>query len=223
MPQFEEQDLMAYADGQLPAAAAAAIAEAARGDAALAQRIERYAATRRVLQSRLASRAEEPVPQRLLDLLAQPAGEKVVPLRARRSRPAWIPLALAASLVLAVGLLSTRLLLQAPDALSVALESAPTGTTRPMPDGELVALSTLRTPAGEYCREYARSGAAGSDRGLACREGEGRWRERALPQRENPAEGQYQTASGSEDAAASLQAQRLDAEAEQKLIQQHWR
>lgn len=261
--EFSEEILMAYADGELPAAQAQAIADAARSDAQLARRIERYAATRRVLAGAFAGKLEEPVPQRLLQTVLgdqrspaavprptqwgegrasggvrgagaegappvlQEASPKVVLLRRRAPTfwTSWQPLALAASVLLVVGLLSSRLLMQAPDLLSVALETQASGVPQQTADGEIVALSTLRTADGDFCREYERSRGGQSTRGLACRGDSGDWAERAVASAPAISSGSgYQTASGdASDAAAALKAQRLTAEEEKKLIQKHWR
>ena len=227
MQPYDDQQLMAYADGELPQAQAAEIRAAAQRDAGLARRIERFAATRSVLRRTLDARLAEPVPQRLLDVLASPAAQaKVVPLRRKSTLwQHWQPMTLAASVVLVVGLLSARLLLQTPDQLSLALEKQPSGLPYKTAQGEIVALSTLRLGDGSYCREFERSGSGASARGLACRGAGARWAERAMataPQQ--PAAGGYQMAAGeTTDAAAQLGAQRISVEQERTLIQQDWR
>lgn len=227
---YSDEQLMAYADGELPAAEAGVLREAARQDAELARRIERFAATRRVLANSLRLKLDEPVPQRLLDAINAPASaatppSRVIPLR-RRPSP-WrsvLPLALAASFVLGVGLLSSRLLLEAPDPLSAALEHQASGVPFPTARGDIVALSTLKTGAGDYCREYERGESGARTRGLACRGEGGLWTERSLPAPETEAGGGYQLAAGEAgDAAAALGAERLGPEDEKKLIEKRWR
>lgn len=231
MQPYDDQQLMAYADGELSAAQAEAIRAAAQRDAGLARRIERFAATRSVLRRTLDARGTEPVPQRLLDLLASPAAQaKVVPLRRKSTLwQHWQPMALAASVVLVVGLLSARQLLLTPDSLSMALEKQPSGLPYKTAQGEIVALSTLRLADGSYCREFERSqsdnGSGTSARGLACRGDAARWAERSIaaapPQ---PAAAGYQTAAGeTKDAAAALGAHRISVAQERELIKQQWR
>ena len=125
MTTFTDEQLMAYADGELAGAERAAVETAIATDPALAARVESYRAGRRLLKQRFAAVAGEPVPQRLLDLLQPPAAsDKVVPLRPRaaapvtaprRTRPVW-PMALAASLLLALGLAGGGWLLRGPAA-----------------------------------------------------------------------------------------------------------
>lgn len=217
MPTFSDIQLMAYADGELPAAEAAAITEALDSDPTLAARIEHFAASRRALKRAFALPAAAPLSPALQKLLA-PAAAAPLP---RRPRARW-PLALAASLVLGLGaVIGHQLTRPAPDALSAALETLPSGEISRSAGGEIVALSTLAAADGSLCREYER----GSQRGLACREPEGRWRERLLPAAPVTTEpGSYQLASGEPvDAAIALKARRLNPEEERQLLRQGWR
>ncbi|MES2684597.1 MAG: hypothetical protein V4650_13840 [Pseudomonadota bacterium] len=223
MPHFDDTQLMAYADGELPAAEAAAITTALAEDPALAARIERFAASRRALKQAFALPAAEPLSPALLKLLAPPAAT-AAPRNAVRRRPRW-PMALAASLLLGLGLMSGyKLLNPAADSLSLALETLPSGEIRRTAEGEIVALSTLAAGDGSLCREYERSSASTSQRGLACREGEGQWRERALAAAVPPDAGGYQLAGGEPvDAAIALNARRLSLEEERQRLLQGWR
>ena len=249
MRSFTDEQLTAYADGELPAAEAQVIAEAARADAALAARIERFVQTRRVLERAFAPKLDEPMPPRLRALLEAPAAGKVVPLRRPGApRPQWIPVALAASVALAVGLSLSVWLpgRQAegvavaglpPDAaaLQLALEASASGV--PVAGAaagvryEILPTSTLRTAQGGYCREFESSlpDRGARARGLACRGADGAWATVAVAALDTGAPGAaapdgYVPASGEgPDLAAALgQPARLTPAEEQALITQHW-
>lgn len=117
---FDDAVLMAFADGELDAAAAAAVAAAAAADPSVAARVAMFRQTRTLAQAALPA---EPVPDALAARIralaagaapadpdpasGTPASGTVVPLRPRAAAPppaAWRPAALAASLALAVGL-----------------------------------------------------------------------------------------------------------------------
>lgn len=239
MTPFTDEQLMAYADGELGAAERSAVEAALANDPALAARVESYRAGRRLLKQRFAAVAEEPVPQRLLDLLqSAPANDKVVPLRPRtaapiavprRARPVW-PMALAASLLLALGLAGGGWLLRGlaavpADPLLAVLEQSPSGELRRAGDEEFLVLASLATADGRWCREYERGPAGGAmQRGLACRGNGGGWREEQFPEAPaEPREGGYQLAGAGDDPAVSLGARRLDAEEEAARIGAGWR
>lgn len=215
---FTDEELAAHVDGELEAARAAPLEAALAADPELAARHERQAAARRVLRRVFAEPPATSMPESVLELFEPPVpAARAVSRHRWRSRRVW-PMALAASLLLTLGFGLWR---QAPDAvLGRTLETAASGEPQRTAQGELTALSTLQTADGRYCREYERSTAAGRELGLACREGAGRWRERALP--DTPATGGYEMASGEGDVAASLGARRLDAAAEQQLLRQNW-
>lgn len=239
MTTFTDEQLMAYADGELAGAERAAVETAIATDPALAARVESYRAGRRLLKQRFAAVAGEPVPQRLLDLLQPPAAsDKVVPLRPRaaapvtaprRTRPVW-PMALAASLLLALGLAGGGWLLRGPaavtaDPLLAVLEQSPSGELRRTGDEEFLVLASLATADGRWCREYERGPAGGAmQRGLACRGADGGWSEEALPAAPAPqGDGGYQLAGAGDDPAAALGARRLDADEEAARIAAGWR
>lgn len=243
---FTDEELVAYADGELPAARAEQIAAAARGDAAIAQRIQAFRDSRRVLREAFADSLDQPVPQKLLDLLAEPEHSNVVAFKPRHTRlTTWIPLAAAASVALAVGLgfsgvlaprSITPVVVADAGMLNTALETLASGVPLEQDGKEVLPLATLRTAAGRWCREFeARSGAGATlskSRGLACREGNGTWEPRVIAGASlnpanpaNPATASgYQTASGGEpDLSAALgAAQRLTPGEEQDRIARHW-
>lgn len=96
---WSDEDLMAYADGQLGAEAREQLAAAIAADAALRARVEALAAQRRRVAAAFAEVLEEPVPERLAALLAAPAATPAAAApvldlaaeRARRAAPAAPP------------------------------------------------------------------------------------------------------------------------------------
>jgi len=175
---MDDETLMAYADGELDAAAAAQVAATAAAEPAVAARIAMFRRTRAALATH---RTAPPLPDALAGTLAArirtatsgqfvttPGGAdvKVVPLSQRRAI-AW-PVALAASLALAVGL-GAGLRLGAPDpvasgaqvaaldvpGLGTALGTLPAGERMSLADGtELAMVASFRALDGALCREF---------------------------------------------------------------------
>lgn len=198
---YSNEQLMAYADGELAPAEAAQIRSAALNDAALNRRIESFTRTGRALGSVFADKLNEPVPDRLLQLLQAPPaaseGSSVQALPARKPRfeqaGRWWPHALAASLLVALavtlGLPRTGVETATPMIAGLPADAVQISTVlETTPSGEVVALSvagrpyellptaTFRDAAGRYCREFTASDlvAAEEARALACR-GEREW------------------------------------------------
>ena len=240
MPAFTDEQLAAYADGELPAAEARAVADATRADPALARRLAAFTETRRVLRDAFADTVSEPVPERLLDVLREPTVARG-PRRVRFS----MPLAMAASLAIGIGVsaVALRVLQPAPGlavaglpldaaALAHALDSRKSGepATIDTADGrfEVLPTATLEAAPERYCREFeaARDGAPAT-RAVACRDGDGDWRlvavaaAAAVP----AADGGYQPAAGAAPDLAALlgNARRLTPDEEDALLSAHWR
>jgi len=196
---YDDETLMAYADGELDAALTAEISAAMETDPVLAQRVERHRALRTQVAGAYATVLEQPVPERLLAAANGPAAPRLAgdsprgevaqfPGRAplTEGRPwggrEW--LALAASLVLGM-LLSWQFLspsersmvvasngaLVARGALARALDSQLASTQR-AEDPVQIGL-TFRSQDGSYCRSFTLTRAATA--GLACR-ASGQWR-----------------------------------------------
>lgn len=111
--QFTDETLMAYADGELDAETARAIAAVEAADEAVARRIALFRGTRAALAEARAARPAADVPEALMARVretleqAGAGGEEpgsVVPFVRRAPVRPWVQAAIAASLALAVGL-----------------------------------------------------------------------------------------------------------------------
>lgn len=179
--EIEDTMLMAYADGELDAATAARVEAALEQDAALAERLGVFLSTRTALKS-----AFDPAPpvsatlEAAVRAMAAPAPQ-VVSLAARRAtRPVWQPMALAASLALAVGLGAGWMLgtpggtaapqLALAKGAEAALASLPSGQNTTLADGTaLSVIASFEDAQGTFCREVAQSGSGGSVVAVACK------------------------------------------------------
>lgn len=197
-----EELLMAYADGELDAAAAAEVDAAITADPALAQAVARHRALRRQLRDAFAPALDESVPEHLMALVRAPVAATggapvaapaaasgtapvadVVPLRPRRrwALPEWA--GMAAALALGVAL-SQAFLAPAP----VDLRTADGGALRAdgalaqaldrqlaadnTPAGRIAVGLSFRDGSGAYCRSFVLRDARPLA-GLACRADDG--------------------------------------------------
>jgi hypothetical protein len=196
---YDDETLMAYADGELDEPLSAEITSALERDPALARRVERHRALRAEVAGAFATVLGQPVPERLLasangpatplaggaqrrgEVLSFPARAKVAPAKRWGARE-WT--AMAASLLLGMLLSwqflvpSQRSMITASDgtlvargALSRALDSQLASTQR-LDDPVQIGL-TFRSQDGSYCRSFALRRAETA--GLACRAGD-EWR-----------------------------------------------
>ncbi|MES2957416.1 MAG: zf-HC2 domain-containing protein [Pseudomonadota bacterium] len=191
MTLISDELLMAYADGELDAATRSEVERAIAADASLAERARKQAGLRQRLQAAFQPVLADPVPERLLQAVATaPPSNKVLDMAsaraaregrvARPSAPGWAAWGgMAASVLL--GVLIGKVL---PDAsqeatafeiaggqlvargaieqgLSTQLASAPVA-------GATVAVQlSFVDKAGRYCRTFSTATVAG----LACRDG----------------------------------------------------
>ena len=189
---FDDQILMAYADGELPALEAARVEAAMAGDPELAARVRRFRGVRMALRKVYDSVAAEPVPEHLRALLGDVATSEplrpaqVAPVAARGPKPVTNKLssfalaAIAAALI--VGVIAGRLISAAPlvhsdagvlraegalaHALDVSLSGADAGA------GTRIAYSFRREDGG-LCRVFAHAEQAHAFSGVACRDDKG--------------------------------------------------
>jgi hypothetical protein len=221
---FDDETLMAYADGELDAAQRAAITAAIETDANLARRVEKHRALRAEVAGAFSGVLDQPVPERLaamasgVDVAASgpraPGDGKILQFPARAGRapgPAWSTRewgAIAASVVLAV-FVSWRVFapternlivasggaLVARGDLAIALDQQLASDQRREEPVQIGV--TFKSRAGNYCRSFTLPTARTA--GLACRAG-GDWQIASTAVAEIPA-GQVQQAAGAMPAA----------------------
>jgi anti-sigma factor RsiW len=103
---FDDETLMAYADGALDAPAAQRVAKATRADAALAARVETFRRTAALARAALAPVVDEPVPARLVAAVRETKAGNVVALKPRSvvfRRPLATAVAASFALFLVLG------------------------------------------------------------------------------------------------------------------------
>jgi anti-sigma factor RsiW len=228
---FDDETLMAYADGALDEGLAQRIAAAAAGDPALARRIAVFGQTGALLGAVGAAR---PLPPLSADLdariaatlaaardAAPPQAATVLPFRPA-ARPAWRPLALAASVALLVGAvggvvagLSLRPA-EAPGGLGVALLEEPgidaalgrlaAGERGAAGAGEVAIIASFLTADGAFCREFEYDAPDGATLvSVACR-ADGGWQTQLAVVTGSTGAGGYAPASSLETLDAYLTA-----------------
>jgi anti-sigma-K factor RskA len=248
-----DETLMAFVDGELDAAARAAVESALKEDPELAKRVARHVALRQRLRVAYSSELTEPVPQRLLEAAKRvpPQANNIVSLKDARgaklreaadSSPSavrWRPAAaIAASVIIGFGLGyanrnqgSAPLVRTADGALTAGGALAKALSTqlvaRQNPGSEVHIGVSYKAKNGEYCRTFALSGTV-SPSGLACRYGE-QWRIESLGQSNDAAGSGYRTA-GTNMSSQTLKAveeridgEALDAAGEAEALQKDWR
>jgi hypothetical protein len=216
---ISDEMLMAYADGELDAAAREAVESAMREDPQIVERVARHSELRRRVQEAYSVVLSEDVPERLLRAAQGAATEpKVVNLQdaraprehsAPRTRPLQRPWrtagAMAASVIAGVGVgffIWGRTVppfargadgaLVARGQLAQALSNQ-LAAEQSRASSVQIGLSFL-AKSGDYCRTFALSGEQ-SPSGLACRHGE-EWQVRAVTQGSDGVAGasEYRTA-----------------------------
>src|SRR5882724_11026685 len=204
---ISDETLMAYADGELDAAARAAVESAMRQDPQIEKRVAAHRSLRRKVQAAYSAELSEGVPERLLRAAragSSTQASNVVNLedaraamaraasRAPPMRPQWRTAGtIAASLIAGVGLgfimwgqttapltRSAGGALVAHGQLAQALSNQ-LGAEQSRSSAVQIGVS-FRAKSGDYCRTFALSGAV-SPSGLACRHGD-EWQVQALTQ-----------------------------------------
>ena len=216
----DEALLQAYHDGEAgPAERAAAEAWLAE-DPAARTLLAALAAGDALLRAAVDGPMQEPVPPALLARVEATLAGRLARLpapAAGRTPRRWLPLALAASIALALGLpaawfwsaaVTEERLAERAEARATALalletelqrtlETQVSGTPLPWLDpsagsGEVLAVRTYKSTAGQWCREYRITaellGQPHSERGIACRDAAGRWQRKVLLLDEQDAE-----------------------------------
>jgi len=215
--------LCAYLDGELPSGEADRLTDRLAADPALARRLEALRRTDENVRRLYAKVDELPLPQRVIDLLQDPAAgaagpevEGNVVAFARRGIRSFlqVPVAIAASVALMAGFLISGLMsrdaglggdpatlyaraIPGDSGLHRLLESG-LSSEEQLLDGGAVArvVLTFQAEDGDWCRQFELAAAAGSTQALACRRG-GNWQmETASFTDARDTGGPYQQASG---------------------------
>ncbi|MCG6122631.1 MAG: hypothetical protein MEP57_07985 [Microvirga sp.] len=238
--EYDDEMLMAYADGELPEAERAAIARAAAADPTVAARIASFTRSRAAVKEAFAALHAEPAPARLT-AAALAGGERIVSLAPRRpALRARFTLPLAAAIAIGAGLVgflagrvtepSAGAGLEAYDGAFAALTQTRSGVTLPVTidgrDARATAIVSFEA-GGSYCRVALFAFDEGSaQRGVGCREESG-WRATLVVA--EGASGAFGPASaaGIEIVEATLDALEagaaLDPDAEARAIAGGWR
>jgi hypothetical protein len=209
-----DETLMAFADGELDAAACAVVENAMRDDPEIEKRVAQHRALRSKLQQAYAAELDDAVPERLLRAVrGSTRSGNVVNLADKRragddrglrsaaAGPRWRSVAaMAASIVGGVGL--GLFIAREPSSVVIkntngglvaqgALANALSNQVGAEPSAPVAPGLSFVAKSGVYCRTFTLTDASGSA-GLACREA-GEWRIRVLAQ----------SASGADPASAS--------------------
>ncbi|WP_439615720.1 anti-sigma factor family protein [Shinella sp.] len=194
--EFDDETLMAFADGELDEARSLALEEALAIDEALAERLAVFLDSRRLVGDALKPLIDEPVPEALLASVrkmaekAQRKGapqDNVVSFRPKQQQPVMQPTArgwlmpVAASLVAVVtGVIGFTLgrmdpsKMDAGAEIAAALDREVSGQDVTLSGAVLHVVASFRDERGELCREYELKQQASSTLTVACRQ-DGAW------------------------------------------------
>lgn len=230
--QFDDETLMAFADGELDEETTARVEAAMETDDELVMRVATFIESRAAVASELKPLIDEPVPEALTRSVEamvaasrQPKSEpaqsekNVVHLRpARRStHPSWV-MPLAASLAAvafgvggylagqanAPGTSAPSLAGIADTAMVRTLDTAASGTEAIVADGSMKLVSSFRDGGGTLCREFELKQAGGAATvTVACRDGQ-EWSLRLAVAGPAASTGAYQPAGATETVDAFL-------------------
>jgi hypothetical protein len=232
---ISDETLMAYADGELDAAARAAVESAMREDPQIEMRVAAHRTLRRTVQAAYSAELSEAVPERLLRAAGTAAAPPASNAVNREWRTAWT---IAASLVAGVGLgFFMWGQTQSPLARNAAGALVARGPLAKALSNQLAAEQSrssavqiglsFRAKSGDYCRTFALSGAV-SPSGLACRQG-AEWQVQALTQEPGAAgDSGYRTAASAMPAEilkaveGRIAGEPLDQAGERTARQRNW-
>lgn len=229
---ISSEDLTAFADGELSAEREAEIAAAVKADPDLERQVEQHKALKAMLAEHYAPVLDQPVPDRLVAMLAKSQEPDVADFAAaqrretRRRLPHWGWIAgpaLAASLAVALFLPGSSGEMEAYADTQLAAVLEDTLVASQSPAEETRVLLSFRTEEGQYCRAF--SGSTGG--GIACRDEEG-WRLEALGEGSEGATTDYRMAGAGDGELLALAQEMasgtaLDADGERAARAQGWR
>lgn len=230
MTHFSDEQLGAFADGELTEADARAIRESAERDPELAARIAELIRQRLEIQTAFNALLADPAPQRLVEA-ATPTAD-ILPFRERAGPPrGWVTgMGMAASLMIGVGvgvfgdgLATGGRSSPEPDAALIyaggevaatlvvqALNSTRSGIETQVGSGmSFRARTTFRDAEGRVCRQFNIATSERATDGVACH-GAGRWTVAAMTASAVRTDG-YQLATGGDDPVIESSLEKLGA------------
>lgn len=236
---FSEEDLMAYADGELDDTKRQQIRDAINRDPEIARRVASHQALKDSLRKGFDPVLQEPVPDRLLTAARSPSSaskSNVVPLRGHKvaTRPQSRWFALAASFILgALALQFGGRLLRSNSITERDGQMLAAGNLREALSNQLAASQTQSSAVqigvsflsrdGHYCRTFQLHELGG----LACNEG-GNWKLEVLARENHTGNAQYRPAASSLPPAVvqavtdSISGEPLDAKEETSARAEKW-
>ncbi len=184
---FDDEELMAFADGVLDEPRFSELAAAIEADAALAERLELIVAGGKAAKALFSPLAELPIPASLAGSVeAAVAAHEGKVVRFQRRAPALLPMAAAAAIAaLAVGPVAyfaggageaplVAIGEPLPPALTAELASLPSGAETRFGDAVIRPIATFTDARSTLCREFELDGTL-TTVAVACREA-GEWR-----------------------------------------------
>lgn len=244
MTELTPEVLMAYADGELDEAKSREVERLLANDPEARATVDAFRRSTEILGEGLDAVLVQPVPQRLLDTV-RGSDAKVVAMRPKehsRNGGHWPTLAVAASLLLSIGIgIGAMLTIDRQDNATVAdadplqqvLETRPSGSPWVSEDEreQVTPVLTFRAADGRPCREFERETSENHGFGVACRESNGVWVTQIelalsifpedLPQKGlMPASGGSDPVSDVLDALGASRALEIDEEA--RLLKSGW-
>lgn len=225
-PEIDDETLMAYADGALDPDQAQVVARAEATDPDIADRIRMFRETGALLGAIGNSRVAEPISkdltarvERILAAARRDEGKTIVPFAS--PRPAWRPMALAASVALAVGALggilaglglrddegpNPRIAVLDDPVMATALNTFAAGERGAAGGGEMEIIASFLSGDGTFCREFEYDTQQdGTIVSVACMEEAG-WQTRFAVMTPRANDGSYTPASSLEALDAYLSA-----------------
>jgi hypothetical protein len=241
-PDFSDEILSAFLDGELPAMEMTAVRAAVALDISLAERLATLAMADKLVRQHAYALDQQPMPATILALLET---AQVVPdnrakilsgpwqrWRAQPLRPVALAASVAVVLSIALGYLNrpgtSGVALPAVAQYAVNLDSTPSGTAVGIGSTTLMARFSFRNQDGLYCRQYQLVAPAYSAENIACRQDDS-WNVLAsvqLPIQTSPDNFQPASRATTElDALLDtlMQGPALDLDTEAMLIRQGWK
>ncbi len=226
--EFDDETLMAFADGELDPATSERLETALASDEALAARLAIFLDSRRTVADALKPLIDDAVPPhlvesvgRMIERAEREAGldvrsgspDNVVALQPQRRRPEpqrWFMRVAAGLVAVVAGVAGFAIGRSTDDAgstsdvnLAAALDSQASGQDIPLSTGSVLhVISTFRDERGALCREYQLNDRENSTLTIACRR-DGEWLPRLALTSPQPADG-YVPASSQEAIDAYL-------------------